>query len=177
MSKPRNRILLAVASAAIFTLLASAWADTVYKSTDEKGNVTYSDVPNGKKIDPVDLPQINTTPSVQPQPYTPAKAKDLSQAFNINIVSPADGTEILAGQRDLSVVASVSPSLPSGFSAQLLMNDVPYGGAQPTPSFVITEISRGQHQLSVVIYNPSGRIVARSRSVTVYVQRPTILNR
>lgn len=160
-----------------FTALAlcgTALANEVYKSVDENGKVTYSDAPTGKKIDPVDLPQINTTPAVEPKPYNAPAPKQAAPQYRVAITSPSNGAEILAGQRDLSVSARVEPPLDDGYSAQLFMNNSPYGGAQPSTSFVITEIIRGEHQLSVAILNPSGKIVARSSSVTVYVRRPTI---
>ena len=49
-------------------------ADSVYKSVDENGKVTYSDAPTGKKIDPVDLPQINTAPAVKAKAYKIGRA-------------------------------------------------------------------------------------------------------
>lgn len=149
-------------------------ADSVYKSVDENGKVTYSDAPTGKKIDPVDLPQINTAPAVKAKAYTPPAPKQQATQYRVGIVSPTNGSEILAGQRDLSVMAEVQPALGNGYSAQLYMNNSPYGGAQPSTSFVITEIIRGEHQLSVAILNPSGKVVARSGSVTVYVRRAAL---
>ncbi|HEY7771810.1 MAG TPA: DUF4124 domain-containing protein [Marinagarivorans sp.] len=165
---------IGVVSIAVASFCATALASGVYKSVDENGKVTYSDAPTGNKIDPVDLPHINTTPAVEPKPYTPPAPKPATTQYRVAITSPSNGAEILAGQRDLSVSARVEPSLGDGYSAQLYMNNSPYGGAQPSTSFVITEIIRGEHQLSVAVLNPNGKVVARSNSVTVYVRRPTI---
>ena len=147
-------------------------ADSVYKSVDANGKITYSDAPTGTKIDPVDLPQINTTPAVKASVHNSPAPKQQAASYRVSIVSPSQGSEILAGQRDLSVMADVQPALGNGYSAQLYMNNSAYGGAQPSTSFVITEVARGEHQLSVAILSPTGKIVARSNSVTVYVRRP-----
>lgn len=150
------------------------YANGVYKTVDENGRVTYSDTPTGKKIDPVDLPQVNTQPAVTPQPYLPPAPKQDQQAqYRVSISSPANETQVLPGQRDISVAADISPQLGEGYSAQLYMNGQPYGGAQPSSSFVISNIIRGEHRLSVAVLNPAGRVVARSAPVTVYVIRPT----
>lgn len=147
-----------------------AFANTVYKTVDEKGRVTYSDNPTGNKIDEVELPSINTTPTVSPQPYTPPAPKSAAQ-FSVVITSPSHGTEVTPGQRDLSVNAQFSPSLTNGFKAQLLINNQPYGSPQENGSFIISDIPRGEQNLSVAVLNPTGSIISRSAGVTVYVIR------
>lgn len=148
-------------------------ADTVYKSIDANGRITYSDVPTGQKIDPVDLPHINTTPAVEPQTYIPS-APAVATHYSVAITSPQNGFEVLPGQRNLSVAADVVPGLTEGASAQLWMDNQPYGSAQTSASFTVNEITRGEHQLVVVVLNAQGRVVARSGAVTVYVRRPSI---
>lgn len=152
-------------------------ANDVYKVVDENGKVTFSDNPTGTKIESVDLPHINTAPAVDPQPYTPPATKETSIKHSIRITSPGNKAEILAGQRDLTVTAEAKPPLSDGFSAQLYMNGTAFGGAQPSTSFVITEIMRGEHSINVAILNASGKVVARSRPITVYVRRPGLNRR
>lgn len=167
--------LLVTLSLASLLAAGTSYANGVYKTVDENGRITYSDTPTGKKIDPVDLPQVNTQPAVTPQPYLPPTTpkKDQQAQYRVSITSPANETQVLPGQRDLSVAADISPELGEGFSAQLYMNGQPYGGAQPSSSFVISNIYRGEHRLSVAVLNPSGRVIARSAPVTVYVIRPS----
>lgn len=167
--------LLVSISLASLLLANSTLANGVYKTVDENGRITYSDTPTGKKIDPVDLPQVNTQPAVTPQPYLPqpTQSEQAPAQYRVSITSPANETQLLPGQRDLSVAAEVSPQLGEGYSAQLYMNGQPYGGAQPSSSFVISNIYRGEHRLSVAILNPSGRVIARSPTITVYVIRPS----
>jgi hypothetical protein len=171
MNKIVMRYLL-VCVAGLF-LSAHLSADNVYKSVDANGNITYSDVPAGQKIDPVDLPHINTTPSIESQPYTPPVPAVVTH-YAVAITAPQNGFEVLPAQRNLSVVADVTPSLVEGASAQLWMDNRPYGSSQSSASFTINEITRGEHQLVVVVLNAQGRVVARSDAVTVYVRRPSI---
>lgn len=152
---------------------AQVIANDVYKTVDENGKVTYSDNPTGTKIEEVDLPTINNAPAVEPQPYTPRTRPSHTQS-GVTITSPSDQTQILAGQRDLIVSAQVNPPIGSGFSAQLYFNGKPFGSPQDSANFVIKEIIRGEHTLSVVVLNPRGKIISRSKSITVYVHRPRV---
>lgn len=161
--------LLAVAGIAATSYVI---ADSVYKTVDENGKITYSDTPTGTKIDPVDLPQINTAPEVKTQTYNSPAPKQQAAQYRVSIASPSQGAQILAGQRNLSVTANIQPALGNGYSAQLYMNNSPYGGAQASANFVVKEITRGEHQVSVAVLNPAGNVVARSNNVTVYVHRP-----
>ena len=169
--------LTVIAKAAIFLCFSAACAyapaNEIYKVVDENGKVTFSDNPTGTKIESVDLPQINMTPAVEPKPYTPHK-KDNKTFHNIRITSPSDKTQILADQRDLTITAEAIPGLSNGFSAQLYVNGMPYGGAQSYTSFFISEITRGEHTINAVILDPKGKVVARSNTITVYVFRPSI---
>ncbi|WP_053982024.1 DUF4124 domain-containing protein [Marinagarivorans algicola] len=148
-------------------------ANEVYKSVDENGKVTYSDNPIGTKIEEVDLPIINSAPAVEPQPYTPTTRASREQS-SVIITSPSDKTQVPAGQRDLVVSAEANPPIGSGFSAQLYFNGKPFGPAQADTHFVIKEIIRGEHTLSVAVLNPRGKIISRSKSITVYVHRPRV---
>lgn len=163
--------------AALFFMAMSslALASPVYKSVDANGKVTYSDAPTGKKIEPVDLPLINQTPSVSPQPYTPSQGNGPMEAtFLVNITSPAQGAYVPPGQRDLTVSASISPALSAGYVARLMHNGAPSGPPQASSTFTLLNIARGAHALRVVIFSPEGRAVASSPTVTVNVIRATV---
>ncbi len=147
------------------------WANEVYKTVDANGKITYSDVPTGKKIDLVDMPTINATPSVTPQEYTPEAPQYVPQ-FSVGINSPSNGQQILAGQRDLTVNANFSPSLGQGYVAQLEINNQPYGSPQTSGDFYIQDIHRGEQNIRIVVLSPTGEIVSRSQTVTVFVLRP-----
>ena len=148
-------------------------ANEVYKTVDEKGNITYSDAPTGQKIELVDLPIINATPSVTPQEYTP-ETPVFTPQFSVNINSPTSGQQILPAQRDLSVSASFTPSLNQGYVAQLEINNEPYGSPQTSGNFFIQNIYRGEQNIRIVVLSPNGEIVSRSQTVTVFVIRPTV---
>lgn len=152
---------------------ATIMANEVYKTVDANGKITYSDAPTGQKVELLDLPSINATPSVTPQEYTPAPTKFVPQ-FSVSINSPSAGQQILPGQRDLYVNASITPSLGQGYVAQLEINNQPYGSPQTSGSFFIQNIYRGEQNISIKVLSPNGEIVSRSQTVTVFVIRPNV---
>ncbi len=160
------------------TIPATPLFAEIYKSVDENGNVIYTDVPGGKKVDEIDLPTINTQPPTQRNRslYYPENndEPDLDPNYSVSISSPANGAEIPPGQRNLSVSAATSPKLKAGHSMQLIWNGAPTGRRQQSSAFVIPEIYRGSHQISVVVFNRKGEEIARSTPVNVNVIRPII---
>ena len=78
------------------------------------------------------------------------------------------------GQYEIPVSLSVTPELQDGDYIQILLNGQPFGQDFYTTSMVLRDVYRGEHQLQAVILNGSGIELARSDSVTIYVQRPSV---
>lgn len=171
-AQARQLGLLALTTTLLGASITSADdADSMYKSIDANGNVTYSDTPSGKKIEPVDLPQINTTPAVETGRHVRSAPEPESPRYSISITSPQQEAQVLPGQRTLNISTEISPEASRGYTTQLLLNGTPYGPAQQGNNFSISEITRGEHQIAAVLRNEKGRVIARSNNVTVYVLR------
>lgn len=158
----------------LFILALPATAD-IYKQVDENGKVIYSDTPGGTRVQQVDLPPINTQPATPVT--TPARKKVHDQPalpFRVSITSPADGTHIPAGQRDIEVVVRVDPGLQPGYTLQAYLNNVAYGPASSESAWILEQVYRGEHTLNVDLLDPDGHAIATSDSVTLYVFRPTV---
>lgn len=143
----------------------------IYKSVDANGKITYSDIPSGKELNTLDLPHINETPPVKEQQIATSAPEPEPVSYSVNITSPSQGAEILPGQRNLGISASVSPYLPSEHTLQLFLNGSAYGKPQKGGQFVIPNINRGEQTLHVALRNKNGQQISRSGKVTVYVFR------
>lgn len=160
------RLLLAL-------LLSTSVSAEIYKHTDESGRTVYSDNPNGKDIEAVELPAINTQPAITPK-YTPAKPKPAATpSYQITINSPNNETYIPPGQRELSIDFNVRPGLRQDHFFQAQLNGEAKGTASRTSPILLTDLYRGEYQLSVAVIDSEGNIISRSKSVTLYIQRPT----
>ena len=92
-------------------------ADSVYRTTDEQGNVVFTDAPqaDGGTVEPVDIQHTNTA---QPPPRisSPHLADDSKSepdvpAYTVAITQPANETSIPMGPGNFSVSVRVSPAL------------------------------------------------------------------
>ena len=173
------RPLLLALLLAPLAFFAESPAAQIYRTTDEQGNVVFTDKPPAgvSTTEQVELPQTNTTPppSVRPAPKreSPQPDKD-APAFSVAIVSPANETSFPMGPGNFSVNAQVEPSPGTNASLQLYMDGIPWGDPQQGGSWALTNVFRGAHDLTVAIVDANGQQLASSPPIRVYVHRPSI---
>ncbi|HRH76532.1 MAG TPA: DUF4124 domain-containing protein [Cellvibrionaceae bacterium] len=169
----------------VLTLCAVGVQAEIYKIKDAKGNVTFTDTPGDKPAETVNLrptmiapsePEAANTPPVTTSIIEPgAPAEEAQPAKNslykAKILSPKEGAEITAEQRDLAVAVTVSPGLGETDEFQLTIDGQPYGETTRGNSFVIREVPRGEHNIRVNIVSLEGKVLASSESVRVFVLR------
>lgn len=145
----------------------------IYKSVDEDGNVVYTDNPKGKKeVEKVDLPTINTQ-SPTPVVNRPVAEDELGipKSYRVSIRQPTDGTQIPTGQTDIQVSVSLTPRLQKGHKVQAYLNGKAFGPSSTSPSLTLKEVYRGEHSLSAAVVDGAGKVISRSDTITIYVQR------
>jgi hypothetical protein len=160
----------------IFSLaLGAAAVGQVYRVVDEHGNVTYTDKPP-KDAEPVEIRQPNTTPppNTDLYPSPPPQPKDTESAgYEVTITAPANETIIPRGPGNFSVSASVTPALKSGHMLQLLLDGAPRQDPQSGGSWALTNVFRGEHNLTVAVIDKEGKQLSTSEPVKVFVFRPS----
>ena len=168
----------------MLTLSSFAQGQTrIYKVVDANGNITFTDKPpisTQENSSAVELNQINIS---APPPERARNASidnskpEANIDYDITITSPPDSTTIPMGPGNFSLSASVSPALEYGDKLQLILNGEPYGRPQSTSTWGLTNVLRGAHDLSIQAVSDSGKVLAQSRPVRVYVLRPSKLYR
>ena len=159
----------------VLWLPAPALDAAIYKEVDEKGRTTYSDIPRGKEVKPVDLPVVNTQPAVEVTPDRSKKHPDQDPLnYELSILTPSNGAHIPPGQRDVEIYVQVSPAMEPDFTLQAFLNGAAYGPLSTTPSWLLPEVYRGEHQITVELYDADGELLTVSDPVTVFVFRPTV---
>ncbi|WP_461517384.1 DUF4124 domain-containing protein [Porticoccus sp.] len=150
----------------------------VYKTVDDQGNVTYTDNPpsDGKTVEPVDLPAINTQPGLQPPASARKKPAENSGYADVSILAPAQDATIPPGQLNVVVQIFLEPALKAGHRVQLLHNGQAYGEPAYATSFSIDSLIRGEHTLKAQVVDENGAVIAQSGSVTIHVKRTSIQN-
>lgn len=163
--------------ALLLTMPASA---QIYKTTDENGNVVFSDAPpaGSTSSEQVELSQTNTTPPppvVNPIKRPRPEPEDVSPApVEVSITSPANETTIPMGGGNFSVSAAVSSGARNGQTLQLLMDGAPQGPPQESGNWSLQSVMRGPHDLVVEVLDRQGKVLGSSESVRVYVLRPSV---
>lgn len=169
-----QRIVIAFLALVALPALAQS---SIYRTVDENGNVVFTDAPpadSKRSIERIENPQVNSMPppATIEIPEEPASEEEASADIEVRITAPANETTIPNGPGNFSVSANVSPALESGHSLQLFMDGAPWGDPQRSARWSLTNVFRGQHDLTVGVVDDSGATLAVSDPVRVYVFRP-----
>jgi hypothetical protein len=165
---------------ALLVLPLSGLAQAVYRTTDAQGNVVFTDSPpaNATPADRVEIRPTNTVqpPQIPPRPVsgnTPNAQAEVA-AYTLTITEPANETTIPMGPGNFSVSVNVSPTLRSAENLQLFIDGAPQGEPQRASTWSLTNVYRGQHDLTVGVIDDSGKTLEISPPVRVFVQRPSV---
>ena len=169
-----------IATGIVLALLVSvpALAQKIYRTVDENGNVVFSDQPppQGQAAEQVELGELNTAAplEVRPRPEPAPEEPEPAPEPGISITSPGDESTIAMGPGNFSVSGRAEPPLGPGERLQLLMDGEAIGPAQASNRWSLEGVLRGPHDLVIRRVTASGKVLAESDSVRIYVLRPSI---
>lgn len=176
---PRTRYFYVMRIATLIVLAAVALPASaeVYRWTDAKGVVHYTDKPPAADAKPVELPPLQTfsaAPAATPQPADDAVAAPVRA--HIAITEPAPAATIRDPEGNVSVV--VDGAVDSGQGLIYLLDGKPQN-APPTPSsaYLITGVERGEHQISASLVDANGHELARAAAVTIFMMPSPVIRR
>ncbi len=158
-----NRLL--VLSLLIFT--GSVFAETVYKTVDEQGNVIFTDKPSDS-AEVIQLQEIQTIENPNPPTYKPPSntSKDdaeesIYQAFSV--VSPPEGEGYRNNAGNVDIQLSLVPELRRGHTVIVMMdgNEISEGGAL---SVSLQNVDRGTHSISARVVDAGGKTLISTSS-------------
>ena len=156
----------------------AAAAQSIYRTTDEHGNVIFTDAPGAKteQSERVELQPTNTAPAPpqRPEPVAPPTAEEEAISYTVEITEPIDQTSMPMGPGNFTVNARVEPEPGEDGSLQLFIDGIPWGDPQSATTWNLTNIFRGQHDLTVAVITDSGATLVSSDPVRVFVHRPSI---
>ncbi len=155
---------------------------TVYYWTDAKGVMHFSDTPvpgkatQSKSVDIANPPTSNPNPV--PVSSVPSGQSNGQPAvtYSLNIVSPVNQETIRSNEGKISVQNELTPALPENEQASLFLyvDSTKYQCSTSALSCQGDNIDRGTHQLKTELVSQSGKILASSQPVTVYLFRTII---
>ncbi|MEX0914541.1 MAG: DUF4124 domain-containing protein [Wenzhouxiangellaceae bacterium] len=151
-------------------------AQDIYKTVDENGNTVYTDQKPSDDAVPVKLRELTVVDPVElgdEQVIAGADDDDGdSQAtdFGLQIVSPEPEETIWNTAYVLSVQVATDRDLPSGTRLAYMIDGEVYATSRST-SIELEEVYRGEHQLSVELQTPDGRVLGQAGPVTFYMHQ------
>lgn len=163
---------------AVFILPLTATGG-IYKSVDDKGNVSYSDEPSPGAVE-IKKREIPTMPSVVPEvdleSDTDTEADDDALYSSIEIVNPEPESSVRDNAGNLSVSVALQPSLKETHSIMITLDGEEVANSR-SPVFQFQNLDRGTHTLTAIIVNAEGNEVQRSSTITFTMQRHSELHR
>jgi len=176
------RVLLILTTTLILWASQST-AQTVYRTVDENGRVTYTDRPpaDNEAEAEAQLPHINTAPDTptrnqsQPQPRE-NRAEQQQVRYEANIINPAPESSVPPGQRDLNITVALDQELRDNHFLAYYLNGELVAETRER-QFLVQEIIRGTHQIEVDVLDANGSVLGSANPVTVYVHRTSVINR
>ncbi len=169
----KQLILMLIALA--FVLPAAA--QTIYKVVDEDGNVTYTDQKPTDDAEPMDLPELNVLEgnSEPPPVISESSSTEQREPLQLRIVSPQNEENIRGTANRLSVNLESNVDIPP---TALIVFYIDGEAQNPVQSLSATfeEVPRGTHTLRAELQTPSGRVLAGTETITVYMRQASRLH-
>ncbi|MGY5451025.1 DUF4124 domain-containing protein [Agarivorans sp. MS3-6] len=146
-------------------------ANTVYQWVDKDGVTHFSDRPQtGAKELKVDVaPPATNGPLVTPR--APLKKAEKPIKYQVSITSPSHEQTIRDNEGKISISASANPVPLNGMGYKLVLDGVPQGQITNVGYFQLTNIDRGAHSIQVQLVDSSGKKLASSNPITVFLHR------
>jgi hypothetical protein len=158
-------------------IVGSAQAEKVYKVIQPDGTVEYTDAPPADEpAKEIRVEPINTIEAPAPSAGSSGQPTDSAQAgySEVRITSPANDVSIRDNAGNVNVDVSLEPALRSGDKIDLLLDGQSVGGGKKT-AITLTDMERGTHSLQALVKDASGKVVARSNTVTFTLQRRSVI--
>lgn len=162
--------------ACLLLILALPISAQIYKYTDAKGNVVFSQqAPEGVKSEIVELQHTNTIPAVPTrQPQASAKPSHSGQPYQIlELIDLPTEAALRDNDGNFSVTVRIEPTLRPEHQLRLLIDGKAHGQGSQNTALTVTELDRGEHRLAVEVI-AGGKGIQKSSERTITVQRTSV---
>ncbi len=157
-----------------FTFPVQATTAEIYVLRNEAGVLEFFDrpKPGAEEVAVKTANNIKSSIDTSILDITPKKTAD---NYQVIIVEPVNNSTVRDNNGYLGVSALIKPIFRHGLSAQLYLDNRPYGKPQPQSFFNLRDIERGEHEIKISLLNDKGKIIASSSSTTFYMHRASVV--
>ena len=165
----------------IFTALlvalanSSAWAEEVYREVNDEGVPTFSDQAK-PGAEPITLrkPSMFTDTRYQQSQLKRRSDESLTPMkmdYSLLVTNPLDDSVVRDNAGNLNLTISISPSIQSGHSAELLMDGTKIRDVHGNGIIALTNVDRGTHAFNIRIIDKEGNVVTNGPSNQISILR------
>ncbi|UPR52269.1 DUF4124 domain-containing protein [Vibrio cyclitrophicus] len=178
------------------TVALSCSAQTVYTWVDEDGVLHFSDNPSDQDAEALRLPDVqasapapkfeastpvdaaasSTTKTAAPdknQAGTETTEREVPTQLALTMLTPIHDQTIRSNRGLIPIQIDLNRKLGIGEQFQLILDGRRYGAPQTQPIWELKDIDRGTHTIAIQAHR-SGKLIASTSPVTVYLHRATI---
>ena len=155
--------------------ISSAWAEEVYREVNDEGVPTFSDqaMPGAEPIT-LRKPSIFTDTTYQ-QSQLKQRSDDLltpmKMDYSLLVTNPLDDSVVRDNAGNLNLTISISPSVQSGHSAELLMDGTKIRDVHGNGIIALTNVDRGTHAFNIRVIDKAGNVVTDGPSNNISILR------
>lgn len=154
-------------------LATEAFAQEVYKTVDEMGNIIYSDTPQGES-EVVDTDLKNVHPPTKALPRTDSSSpSDKNVRYNIRLTTPQNNQQFGPQIKTIDIGVTLDSTLREGHSLAFYIDGkkVAQSSRALSTSVSITRQMRGQNSISAAIIDQNGKRLETSNTSIIHVIR------
>lgn len=171
------RVLLLLGCLCALSSQAQESRRALWTWTDANGVTHFSDrpVPGARKVE-ISTP-IPPPPQVATPEPTDAAAGRNAAAFtyrSLEIWQPAQDESFFGADATVDVRIRSEPELAQGHTRHLYLDGALLEAATNAETYTLTNLARGAHSLSAVIYDERGTELVRTRPRVFHIRQPTI---
>jgi len=151
----------------------------IYKYTDANGNTVFTNQPpGGVQSEEVKIQQPNTVKVAPSKPLDTttgdADEQGMKAYERLELADIPDDEALRANNGTFSVTVVMEPALRQGHAVRLNLDGQPYDDPSAAATRQLTNIDRGEHQLSVEVVDAQGQVIQASAPQTFTVQRVNV---
>jgi len=152
----------------------------IYSYTDAQGNRVFTDRPGAHAAEPVETrPSNRMTPQPVPQaePRVDVLEAPAPRYSLLDILQPEADATVRSNAGELAVSVASSPALQAGHRYRLLLDGIPAAAPAESTDFVLTNVDRGTHRLTVEVVDAKDEPLQGSAARTFHMMRTSLAQR
>ena len=189
MTQLSNKLTSYIVALSIGTWAASTpslLTAEIYKTRDEQGHVTFSDVPTNDRSETIKLSKTSQYPTAPPASTSTSQSAsqtdddegletEATAYSSISISSPGPEEAIRENSGHVTVTVRSEPRLSPGHTYTLTLDGQPAGDSL-AGVFTLENVDRGTHILSARIVDQNQSVLTQSAEITFHMLRFSTLS-